>query len=177
MVVLLPPKNPNALRSDKMKVCIYARVSTDDQNVEQQVKYLKEWCGKHNYEVLKVVNDKESGRLPLLERKRFKKLLAISKEAEFEAIIIYNLDRLTRNWDDVTFIEKHFRENWDDIKLISTNDPIDLSNASGRMMFRIKMAVSSFMPEDMREKQIIGIQRAKAEGKYQGGKKGRSWSK
>ena len=43
------------------------------------------------------------------------------------------------------------------------------------MMFRIKMAVGCYMPEDMREKQIIGIERAKLEGKYKGGSKGRTW--
>jgi len=39
-------------------------------------------------------------------------------------------------------------------------------------MFRVKMAVSCYMPEDMREKQRIGIARAKAEGKYKGRQKG-----
>ena len=151
-----------------MKVAIYARVSTEDQNVKQQSKYLKEWCGKQGYEIVKKVEDEESGRLPLIERKKFRKLLEISLYKGFEAIIIINLDRLTRNWDDVTYIEKHFRDNWDKCNLISTSDAIDLSNASGRMLFRIKMAVSCYMPEDMREKQIIGIERAKAQGKYKG---------
>lgn len=155
---------------------IYARVSTDDQNVKQQVKYLKEWCSKKSIEVNRIVMDEESGRKPLLERKKFMKLLNNSICSIAEGLVIINLDRLTRNWDDVTYIEKHFRENWDKYKLISTSDGIDLSNASGRMMFRIKMAVSCYMPEDMREKQKIGIERAKAQGKYKGGKKGRSWS-
>lgn len=119
--------------------------------------------------------DLESGRLPLTERKKFRKLLI--EEPEYEAIVIYNIDRLTRNWDDVTYIERFFRDNWERCKLISTSDSIDLSNASGRMMFRIKMAVCCFMPEDMREKQQIGINRARLEGKYKGGKKGRVWAK
>ena len=150
---------------------IYARVSTDDQNVKQQAEYLKNWCKKQGYDINKLVMDEESGRLPLTERKKFLKL--IKSETIAEGLGIYNLDRLTRNWDDVTLIERHFRENWARYKLISTSDSIDLSNASGRLMFRLKMAVSCFMPEDMREKQIIGIERAKAEGKYKGGKKGR----
>ena len=158
-----------------MKVAIYARVSTEDQNVKQQAKYLMDWCSKQGHKVVKKVEDEESGRLALTERKKFKRLLEDSKyDTKFEAIVIYNLDRLTRNWDDVTYIEKHFRDVWDSCKLISTSDSIDLSNASGRMMFRIKMAVGCYMPEDMREKQKIGIARAKAEGKYKGGKKGRS---
>jgi site-specific DNA recombinase len=159
-----------------MKVAIYARVSTDDQNVKQQAAYIINWCQKQGYEVTLQTLDEESGTLPLTERIKFKKLLT-NTSGIFEAIIIYNLDRLTRNWDDVTYIEKHFRDSWNNCKLISTSDSIDLSNASGRMMFRIKMAVSCYMPEDMREKQRIGIDRAQKEGKYVGGKKGRSWAK
>lgn len=155
-------------------VIVYCRVSTDDQNVRQQVNYTKEWFLKAGYEVVRVVSDKESGRLPLIERKRFNKVLKDCLALGC-SLGIYNLDRLTRNWDDVTLIEKHFRENWEVSKLISTSDPIDLSNASGRLMFRIRMATSCFMPEDMFEKQRIGIERAKAQGKYKGGVKGRSW--
>lgn len=160
-----------------MKICIYARVSTDDQNVNQQVDYLIKYCQRNEYPVIKTVKDEESGRLPLLQRKKFHAMINDSLTTlSYEAILIYNLDRLTRNWDDVTFIEKHFRENWNRIKLISTADSIDLSNASGRLQFRLKMAINCYMPEDMREKQIIGIERAKAEGKYKGGAKGRSWT-
>ncbi len=159
-----------------MKVSIYCRVSTEEQNIKQQVAYLKDWCIKQKHEVVKIIADEESGRLPLIERKKFRKLLELSKLGLFDAIIIHNLDRLTRNWDDVTLIEKHFRENWDKCKLISASDSIDLGNASGRLAFRIKMVVNCFMPEDMFEKQRIGIERAKNEGKYKGGSIGRSWS-
>lgn len=154
-----------------MKVAIYCRVSTEDQNVKQQAEYLKLWCAKNNYEIIKIVMDEESGTLPLIVRDKFRNLLEQSITPDgFEAIIIYNLDRLTRNWDDVTYIEKHFRDNWDKCKLMSSSDSLDLSNASGRMMFRIRMAVSCYMPEDMREKQRVGIDRAKKEGKYKYGK-------
>ena len=149
-----------------IKVAIYCRVSTEDQNVNQQVLYLKDWCLKQGYDVIQVIKDEESGTKPLIERKKFKKLLENSKNSKYNSIVIYNIDRLTRNWDDVVFIEKHFRESWNVCKLISASDNIDLSNASGRAMFRVKMVFNCFMPEDMREKQKIGIERAKREGKY-----------
>lgn len=151
-----------------MNVSIYCRVSTEDQNVNQQVAYLKEYAKRLGMNIYKIVKDEESGTLPLIDRKKFRKLLETTKIPT----LIINLDRLTRNWDDVTFIERFFRENWDDKKLISASDSIDLSNASGRMMFRVRMAVSCYMPEDMREKQRIGIERAKKEGKYKGRKIG-----
>ena len=156
-------------------MALYARVSTDDQNVDQQIQYLKEWAKRNEYKVVKVIKDVESGIKPLTERRRFLRLLDESKTGAMDTIGIVNLDRLTRNWEDVVLIEKHFRENWEVCKLVSAMDNIDLSNASGRFMFRIKMAVCCYMPEDMREKQRIGIDRAKMQGKYKGGKKGRSW--
>jgi DNA invertase Pin-like site-specific DNA recombinase len=156
-----------------MRVAVYCRVSTDDQNIKQQVEYLKSWCIREGHTIIKMVADEESGRLPLTERKQFKKLLDLAiSDNTFDAIIIYNLDRLTRNWDDVTLIERYFRDNWEKVKLYSVSDPIDLSSASGRLMFRIRMATSCYMPEDMREKQKIGIARAKSEGKYKGRIKG-----
>jgi DNA-binding ferritin-like protein len=80
----------------------------------------------------------------------FRKLLEESKITNlYQAILVFNIDRLTRNWDDVTLIEKHFRENWSKCKLLSVSDSIDLSNASGRAMFRIKMVFNCYMPEDM----------------------------
>jgi len=160
-----------------MNVGLYARVSTEDQNVNQQMEHLKEWAWRNEYAVVKVVMDTESGTKPLVERKRFLRLLDESKAGGLDAIGVVNLDRLTRNWEDVVFIEKHFRETWGVCKLLSIGDAIDLSNASGRMMFRIKMAVSCYMPEDMREKQRIGIDRARKQGKFRGGKVGRSWAK
>ena len=154
---------------------LYARVSTEDQNVKTQMQHLKEWAKRNNYTIHRVVMDTESGTTPLIERKQFLRLLNESKLSISNGMGIVNLDRLTRNWEDVVFLEKHFRENWDKYKLLSIGDTIDLSNASGRFTFRVRMAMCCYMPEDMKEKQRIGIDRAKKEGKYKGGKKGRSW--
>lgn len=154
---------------------MYARVSTEDQNVKQQMQHLKEWANRNEYNMVKVIMDTESGIKPLIERRRFLRLLDESKTGTMDAIGIVNLDRLTRNWEDVVLIEKHFRENWDKCKLLSMGDTIDLSNASGRFMFRVKMVMCCYMPEDMKEKQKIGIARAKKQGKYKGGKSGRHW--
>src|SRR4030042_3082484 len=96
----------------KLIVDLYARVSTEDQNVKQQMEHLKEWAKKNGYTVCKVILDTESGIKPLVERKRFLRLLDESKDGLSNAMCIVNLDRLTRNWEDVVFIEKHFRENW-----------------------------------------------------------------
>ena len=152
-----------------MRVDIYARTSTQHQDVMQQVSYLRQWVLKNGYQIASETIDQQSAKVDLKDRTQFLNLL---KNPKGEAMLVYNLDRLTRNWDSVTFIEKTFRENWDKYKLISTADEINLSNAAGRLMFRIKLAVNCHMPEDMLEKQAIGIARAKSQGKFKGRQKG-----
>lgn len=160
-----------------INVKIYARVSTEDQNVDQQADYLEKWVERNTHNgdrinLIGIVKDKEKGSIPLEERKKFKKLLE-EGVAEGFSILIFNLDRLTRYWYDEAYLEKLFRDNWRKCKLISASEAIDLSNAQGRAMFRFSMVVNCLMPEAMREKQVIGIERAKKEGKFKGGKPGR----
>lgn len=152
-----------------MRLDLYARVSTEDQNVLQQIQILRQWAVRNDHTISYEVQDKQSGKVPLEERERFLDLL---NNPRGDAMLVLNLDRLTRNWDSVTFIEKHFRESWTKYKLISTTDELNLSSANGRLMFRIQLAINCNMPEQMLEKQNIGIARAKAEGKYKGRKKG-----
>jgi len=148
-------------------VATYARVSTQDQDVYQQSRYIRDWCTKKGYNVVWSVLDQESGTIPLRKRKRFLRLINSNK---VDTIVIYNLDRLSRNWEDQIFLEKLVSNQTKNI--ISTSDDINLNTASGRLSFRIMMAISCHMPEAMKERQKIGIARAKKQGKYQGRKKG-----
>ena len=152
-----------------MRLDLYARVSTEDQNVLQQIQTLRQWAVRNNHVISCEVQDKQSGKVPLEERDKF---LSLLNNPKGDAMLVLNLDRMTRNWDSVTFIEKHFRESWNTYKLISTTDEINLSTANGRLMFRIQLAINCNMPEQMLEKQAIGIARAKAEGKFMGRQKG-----
>jgi len=166
----------NKTTTKKLKILIYARVSTQDQDVDQQAAYCKKWAKDNNHEVIWTIKDKESGRKPLLERERFSKIINDEYNFDYEAVLVYHMDRLTRNWNDVVVIEKHFKDNWERKKLLTVTYLIDLGSAQGRFMFRLMMAQQCYMPEDMLEKQAIGIARAKKEGKFKGGTKGRRWS-
>ena len=160
-----------------MKVALYARVSTDEQNVAQQAKFLQEYAIRNGFEIAQIIQDEESARIPLTSRKKFLKLLDDSLRGVFDCVIVFKLDRLTRNWGDVSLVEKHFASNWDRCKLMSAYDSVDLATAAGRLSFRFVMAIACYEVESMFERQRVGIDRAKAEGKFKGGKKGRTWAK
>lgn len=140
-------------------------MSTEDQHVRQQLEKLRKHAQGQNWEIAREIADEESGTIPLMERKAFRKLL--DSLDGIDAVLVFNTDRLSRYWPDEPELERRFRGS---CNLLSMSDNVDLSTASGRLMFRMKMAVSCYMPEDMREKQVIGIERAKKEGKYKYGR-------
>lgn len=152
-----------------MRVDLYARVSTGHQDVLMQIKALRRWAVNNGHKITSDIMDQESGTKPLLERKQFKALLDSPKG---DALVVFNLDRLSRHWADEPRLEKYFMDRVGKYQLISTHDSIDLDSANGRLMFRIKFAVNCQMPEDMKEKQKPGIARAKKEGKFKGRPKG-----
>lgn len=152
-----------------MKVTLYARVSTKDQNVDDKMQQLRKWAVNNNHRIVHEVWDTESGTIELKDRVKFNEILNNPKG---EALIVNKLDRITRNFDSVTFIEKYFRENWNTFKLIALDFDVRLDNAVGRLMFRQLMALACYEPELMKERQRPAIERAKSEGKYKGRQKG-----
>lgn len=159
----------NCKDKNKMKVTLYARVSTDEQNLDDKMKELRQWAKNNNHIIVYEVWDTESGTIELKDRKKF---LQILNNPKGDALVVNKLDRITRNFDSVTLIEKYFRNNWNKFKLIALDFPVNLDTAVGRLMFRNMLTLACFEPEQMKERQRLGIARAKAEGKFKGRKKG-----
>ena len=155
-------------------VAIYARVSTDKQNVNQQVELLKNYCDKNNYQFRSFVDVGESGRIS--DRPKWNKLISACENEKFKIILVQRTDRITRKlkyalkfWD---FITKH------QIKLISVYEGIfDSTDGDHYFNFMLRCLLSEKELVDFAYRRQIGIERAKKEGKYKGGKKGRSWKK
>ena len=152
-----------------MKVTLYVRISTADQHIDEKMKELRRWAISNNHQIAKEIRDIESGTIDLKDRKKF---IEILENPIGDALVVNKLDRITRNYDSVTLIEKYFRDNWNNFKLIALDFPVNLENAVGRLMFRNMMTLACFEPEQMKERQKLGIERAKAEGKFKGRKKG-----
>lgn len=86
----------NDLLNRNDKIVIYARVSTSKQkeDLERQIKFLKEYCVSNGYIVSDVYSDIGSGMNE--SRKQFNKLLEQVKDCQIKKIVISNKDRLTR---------------------------------------------------------------------------------
>ena len=94
----------------KFKVCLYARVSTDDkdQNPENQLFKLREYCKNVGWEIAKYGNgtpieyiDYESGKdISITNRKQFLLMFTPTEQALWDGIVVLREDRWSREIAD-----------------------------------------------------------------------------
>ena len=149
-----------------MKVAIYARVSTEEQNIDNQTIPLVEYCTRMNYEY-EVFTEKISTRKTRpVQYELYNRLL----RKEFDCLIIYKFDRWARSLKEmVEHIESLIAK---DIKVYSYSENIDLSTSMGKAMFHIIGAFAQLERDIIRERTLAGLARAKAWGKKLGRPKG-----
>jgi DNA invertase Pin-like site-specific DNA recombinase len=82
----------------KLRAAIYARVSTTDkgQDPENQLQELRRWCKQQGYTVFAEYVDKESGRKGAGDRAQFRQMFDDAAKNQFDILIVWALDRLTR---------------------------------------------------------------------------------
>jgi len=135
----------------------YARVSSTGQNETAQVELLT----KNGAE--RIFVDKASGT-NRTNRPKLAEALAFVREGD--TLIVTRLDRLARSVPDLHAIAKELHAK--NVDLIATEQKIDTTTPTGRLMFNMLGAIAEFENDLRRERQAEGIAKAKAEGRYSG---------
>jgi putative DNA-invertase from lambdoid prophage Rac len=78
-----------------MKVAIYARVSTEEQTTENQSPVLEGWAKSRGWEVVKIYQE-EASAWKAGRQKELARLLEDARHGEFDIVLVWALDRLTR---------------------------------------------------------------------------------
>jgi DNA invertase Pin-like site-specific DNA recombinase len=149
-----------------MKVALYARVSTQEQNPEMQKKALIEKAEKEGWDFT-LFEEKESTRKTRpIKYALYQRLL----EKEYNGVCVWKLDRWGRSVQELAReITTLYNKG---IMFISVTDNIDLSSASGRFQFHVFCAMAEFERALISERTIEGLKHAKNVGK-RGKDKGR----
>jgi len=79
-----------------MKCLIYSRVSTADQNYENQTTQLKEYADKQGWTVTEIKTDTASGSKSLDERQGLKEVFQLAHKKKFDILLFWSLDRFSR---------------------------------------------------------------------------------
>src|ERR687886_736513 len=136
----------------------YARVSTDEQNLDLQLSALKQAGCEQIY------TDKVSGTKavrPGLEK-------AFSHLRPGDTFVVWRLDRLGRSLrhliDTVTELQDQ------EIGFKSVTEAIDTTTSGGKLVFHIFGALAEFEREIIRERTKAGLEAARARGRKGGPK-------
>lgn len=76
------------------RVAIYARVSTDKQDNENQLLQLREFAAKQGWQITREYTDYESGSKS--DRAEFQRMFADASRRKFDLVLFWALDRLSR---------------------------------------------------------------------------------
>ena len=140
-----------------MSTYIYARTSTNEQNVNQQAEYL---ASKHKHDF--IVTEQFTGTTT--DRPKFNKLLA--QLVKGDRLIVREVSRIGRSTSEVLDIAEQLKAKG--VSLLIDNLGVDIDTPAGQMVFTVLAAASKMERDLLLERQAIGISRAKAEGKYKG---------
>ena len=141
----------------------YARVSTDDQNLDRQLETLKTYCPD------KIFTDHLSGKN--LERPGFQQMMDYVREGDI--IYVASMDRMARNLDDLLSTTKLLQSKGITVHFLKENiclNPGTETSSMSKLIMSIMGAVAEFERSLIRERQREGILLAKARGVYKGRK-------
>jgi DNA invertase Pin-like site-specific DNA recombinase len=139
----------------------YARTSTLDQKagIEAQLKELQQaGCEK--------VFSEQVSSVDVARREQL--ALALDFIREGDSLVVAKLDRLARSVAHLLGIVDQLKAKGAHLKVLNLG--IDTNTPTGGLVLTVLSGIAQFERELMLERQLVGIARAKAEGKYKGRK-------
>jgi len=147
-----------------IKVAIYVRVSRLDQNPENQIEELRRYVTARGWQFTEFVERGISGskdRRPQLDA-----MVKDVKRRRFDAVVCWKLDRLGRDMRHLINLLDELRAL--NVGLVTLGEGLDTTTPAGRMAFGIFASVAEFERERLRERTLLGLDRARAQGKRLG---------
>lgn len=145
-----------------MKVAVYVRISKRDMNPDNQKLQLVQHCDLKGWEY-KIFEERESTRAT---RPIKQEVLNLVRNGAFNGILVWKLDRWARSLQELIMDIDELTGKGKDFIVLT--QPIDTTNASGRLFMQILGAFAEFEREIIRERTFAGLDRARAEGKKLG---------
>ena len=153
-----------------LQAAIYARVSTQDQNCEMQVRELREYAARRGWSVAaEYVDTGWSGAKA--SRPELDRLMRDAALRRFDAVLVYKLDRFGRSvrhcLDGIAALGAH------GVRFLAVSQSIDTdhANPTARLLLHILASVAEFERELIRERVCAGVRNAKRKGKQLGRKR------
>ena len=153
-------------RPDPTRAALYARVSSDRQDVDlsvsAQLRALREYAKKNGFLVVhEYVDEAESGRVA--DRPQFRKMLdaAGRTDAPFAEILVWKFSRFTRKREHAVAFKSMLRRRG--VKVTSITEHAD-DSPTGKLMEAIIESVDEFYSENLAQEVTRGMREAASRG-------------
>lgn len=153
-----------------MRAFIYCRVSTQEQatddhySLANQEARCRDYIKHRSWQLVKVLRDVGSGKSA--ERPSYQDLLLAIREKRLDVVVVYRLDRLSRNVVDVYNALDAFSRH--DVGFASVQEAFDTTTAMGRAMLGVAAVFAQLTREMISENTKDGLARRAQSGKYLG---------
>jgi DNA invertase Pin-like site-specific DNA recombinase len=149
------------------KAAIYARVSTNGQTTDNQVRELRKVARRHGWKIsAEYIDHGVSGAKGRDKRPELDKLLKAANGREFSIIMAWSVDRLGRSLQHLVGFLDEIHAKGVDLYLHQQN--IDTSTPSGKAMFQMAGVFAEFERSMIQERVRAGLERAREQGKVLG---------
>lgn len=147
-----------------MRVAIYARVSThDQQTLGLQSEAMATYIKNRGWVATRRIEDVGSGAK---DRPGRESLLMAARRREVDVIVVWRLDRWGRSVADLMTTLRELSDLG--VGFVSLTEALDLTTPSGRAMAGMLAIFAEFEREILRERVKAGIAQARKEGRSHG---------
>ena len=143
-----------------MRCAIYARVSTCDQQPENQLQELRRYVDARGWTSVEYVDRGVSGAKdsrPALDR-----LVTDARRRTLDVVLCWRLDRLGRNLRHLVILIEELRSVG--VGFVSLNEGIDATTPAGKLQLHILAALAEFERARIAERVKAGLARVRASG-------------
>lgn len=151
-----------------MRIAIYARVSTKDgrQDTENQLRQLRVFAETMKWTVVREYVDKASGKRG--DREQFQKMFAAASRREFDCLLFWSLDRLSREGVVETLNHLQRLTSYGVNYRSFTEQYLDSTGIFKEAVIGILAAVAKQERVRLSERTIAGLERARSQGRIGG---------
>lgn len=156
--------NANRCERGPMRAAVYARVSTFEQEPENQLAELRRYAAAREWTITEYVDRGISGakdHRPALDR-----LVTDARRRRVDVVVCWRLDRLGRNLRHLITLLEELQALG--VAFVSLAEGIDATTPAGKLQMHILGAIAEFERARIAERVKAGLQRARAQGKQLG---------
>jgi DNA invertase Pin-like site-specific DNA recombinase len=144
-----------------IKAVIYARVSTDDQSCDRQIRELTDYAERCGYELVQVLCETASGAKN--DRVERAKVIELARKRQIQLILISELTRWGRSTIDLIDSLQNLTD-WKVSLIALSGMSFDLSTKEGKLMATLMSGIAEFERDVIRERVKSGLQHARRKG-------------